>query len=261
MRSRLFPLILILIPALVFAQTQTANIPKLPPEPAKARVKRIAMIEIPGFPGFESVALSNGLLLMAHSGADSLDVFDIAKRRLVAQVKDLKRPTGLALDEANGKVYVGNGDANSVSVISMGKWDVERTIPLQSPPDKLLLVPELKRLYVSSARDHSISLIDLQPGAQATAVSLGGRPAHMVFDLTRQQIFVTVQDLRQVAVLDPSLKVVGRYQLAASQPTGLALDAKARRLQQGFQTAGSQTPEPVPVACVRLKAIRDANLL
>ncbi len=63
----------------------------------------------------------------------------------------------------------------------------------------------------------------------ATA-AVGGRPEYMVYDSQRQLLYVTLQDRREVLALDPTLKVVSRYPLAGSQPTGVAFDEKARRL-------------------------------
>ncbi len=51
-----------------------------------AQLRQIAIVDIPGRPGFESVAWANGELVMAHSGADKVDVFDPVRRRVVAQI-------------------------------------------------------------------------------------------------------------------------------------------------------------------------------
>ena len=52
----------------------------------------------------------------------------------------------------------------------------------------------------------------------------------MLYDPARQQLLVTLQDLNQVAAVDRSNQISQRFKLAASAPTGLALDSSRRRL-------------------------------
>jgi hypothetical protein len=61
-------------------------------------------------------------------------------------------------------------------------------------------------------------------------VVVGGRPEYLAYDPASKQIFASLEDLREIAVFDPTLKLVKHYPLAASMPTGLALDSKSRRL-------------------------------
>jgi YVTN family beta-propeller protein len=198
--------------------------------PQRARVRRIAMIEIPGRPGFKGVALANGFLVMAHPAAETVDVFSVTKRRLIAQVKEMKGASGIAVDDPGGRVFVANSEANEIAVISAKDWKLQRKIALKASPDALLFVPQLETLYASNRRDQSISVIDTRQGSVINTVTLDSRPEYLVFDPINKQIFATLEDSRQVIALDPALKIVKRFPLVASQPTGLALDAKSRRL-------------------------------
>ena len=85
-------------------------------------------------------------------------------------------------------------------------------------------------LYASNWRDQSISIIDTRQGTVLNTVVIGARPEDLAYDPANRQIFASLEDTRQIAVLDPTLKIVKRYPLVASMPSGLALDAKARRL-------------------------------
>jgi DNA-binding beta-propeller fold protein YncE len=193
-------------------------------------MRRVAMIEIPGRPGFDGVAMVGGNLAMTHPATSTVDVFNVAKRRVVAQIKDMKGADGIVVDEKAGKAYVANADANEVAVVSTRDWSVIRRIPLKASPSSLLLVPELNLLLTCNWRDLSISEIDLMNNGAGTTVVLDGRPSYMAFDPISRRIFVSLEDQNAIAVLDPSLKLVKRINLSASQPTGLALDARSRRL-------------------------------
>lgn len=202
--------------------------PALPPQ--KILMRRVAMVEIPGRPGFDGTAIVNGNLLMTHPAASTVDVFSLAKRRVIAQIKDMKGADGIVVDEKAGKAYVANTDANEIAIVSTRDWSVLQRIPLKASPSSLLLVPELNLLLTSNWRDLSVSEIDVAKNAAGNTIVLDGRPNSMAFDPGARQILVTLEDQNAIAVLDPSLKLVKRISLLASQPTGIALDAKSRRV-------------------------------
>lgn len=201
--------------------------PVLPP---KVLMRRVAMIEIPGRPGFNGTALYDGNLLLAHPAASTVDVFSLAKRHVIAQIKGMKGADGIVIDPKAAKAYVANSDAKEIAVVSLKDWSVDRRIPLAASPRALLLVPELHLLLASNWQDLSVTEIDLTNYGVGTTATVGGRPNSMAFDPQTKQIYVSLEDQDAVAVLDPSLKAVKRIALDASQPTGLAIDPQSRRL-------------------------------
>jgi YVTN family beta-propeller protein len=194
------------------------------------QLRQVAIVDLPGRPGFDEVAFANGMLVITHEGANTLDVFDPAKRRVVAQVADMAGPHGLAVNPRARKLYVANADTKSIAVISTRDWKVESTIQLETTPFDLTLSPDGRRLYVGHRRDLAISAVDLADGNRVTTVKVGGSPARMLFDVAQRVLFATLQDRSEVLALDPDLKEIARYKLLASQPTGLALDSGSRRL-------------------------------
>jgi DNA-binding beta-propeller fold protein YncE len=154
-----------------------------------------------------------------------VDVFDPAKRRVIAQVKGMADPHGIAVDEQAGRVYVANSGDKTLAVISTADWNVVDTVQLQHSPDGLLFVPELGTLYIANSRDSSLSA--LKRGAHNTrTVDLNGAPEDMAFDPQRRLLFVTLQDASEVIALNSNLGLAKQFRLAASQPTGIAIDLK-----------------------------------
>src|SRR5436309_601098 len=100
-----------------------------------AQLRQIAIIDVPGHPGFDSMVFAGNYLVIAHTGASTVDVFDPAKRRIIARVDGLDSPRGIAADPKAGKVYVANAGNNTISVISTQDWKVSETIPLALSPD------------------------------------------------------------------------------------------------------------------------------
>ena len=194
-----------------------------------SQLRQIAIIDVPGRPGFNGVAIVDGYLVISHDAAGTLDIFSLPQRRLVTQVAGMKGPAGIAVDQPGAKIYVANSEGKSIAVISTRTWHVLETIPVPHSPQGLLLASS-GQLYAANPDDQSISQVDLAHGNRVSTADVGGQPQYMAYDARRNLLFATVQDLREVIALDQQLKVVNRYKVAGSQPTGLVLDAKARRL-------------------------------
>ncbi len=198
-------------------------------------LRQLAMVYIPGNPGFQAVGFVDGHLIISHSGDNTVDIFNVKMRRVDAQMK-LEKPRGVAVDEKGGKVYVADAGANNIAVISTKTWKVEHSITVQLAPGPLALSPDGRTLYVGNIRDQSVSAIDASSGKQAVTVPLGHVEA-MVYDPMRNVLYATLEDQAQVAVLDPGLKLLRRYPLAASQPSALVLDQLAGRLYVAVRDA------------------------
>src|SRR5512146_1397998 len=93
-------------------------------------VREIAILEIPGKPGFDGMAVVHGMVLMSHSGAGTVDIFDPAKRRLIAKVKGMSDPRGIAVDPDGERIYIANHDANNIVVLDPRDWHVTGSISL-----------------------------------------------------------------------------------------------------------------------------------
>jgi DNA-binding beta-propeller fold protein YncE len=52
----------------------------------------------------------------------------------------------------------------------------------------------------------------------------------MAFDSDHRVVYITLQNQREIVSIDPSLKVVNRIKLNASQPTGLVYDPRTKCL-------------------------------
>ncbi|MGZ4816140.1 MAG: YncE family protein [Terriglobales bacterium] len=194
------------------------------------RLRQIAMIDLAGQPGFDAVGIANGALLMAHSAANSVDIFDLSKRRVVARVEHVRGAAGIAVDESGGRVFLSSPDRESIVVISTESWDVQKVIPVKVPVESILYVPSVNRLYLANSRDQSMGYIDFAHNADVKTADAGGLPERLAFDPAKKLIYATLQDKRQIGVYDLELKPQAYWTVKGSQPTGLALDANSRRL-------------------------------
>jgi len=190
-------------------------------------LRQIGMVNLPGSPGFGEMAFANGMLLLAQPGASAVDVFDPVKRRTIAQVTGLQSPRSIAVDVQGGRVYVADHGSNSIAIISIEGWKVVDSIALSGSPDALLL--DGGKLYWADADAGTLSQLDVRTKQDVVKVDLGGMPRSLALG-DHGTIFVTVQDQHQIVALDPQLKIVNRFTLNASQPTGLVYDPQYREL-------------------------------
>lgn len=203
---------------------------------AASDLRQIGMVNVPGAPGFVDLAFCNGLLLMTHPGASAVDVYDVGHRRVIAQVTGLPSPRGIAVDEQGGRVYVADHDSKSIAVISTDGWKVVDSIGVPGNPDALQL-DGAGKLFWTDADAGTISLLDLHTKQDVAQTDVGGTPRELVYDSARKIVFVTLQDVHQIISVDANAKVVNRFTLNASQPTGLIYDSEYHELYVAVRSA------------------------
>jgi hypothetical protein len=197
---------------------------------AAQNVREIAMLDIPGKPGFDGIAVVRGMVLMSHSGAGTVDIFDPVKRRLVAHVKDMSDPRGIAIDDDGGQIFIANHGAKNIVILAAGDWHVAGTIPLNGAPAEIAYLPAWGMIAATDPVSQQLMLVDVRSRQQANALPLAGTPNGIAFDTARGLLCVTLQDVRQVVTLNRQLQISRRIALNASQPTGIVYDRKLDRL-------------------------------
>jgi DNA-binding beta-propeller fold protein YncE len=195
-----------------------------------AKLRQIALIDLPGSPGFNQVTMANGQVVISRPGTNTIEIFSPVKRRVIARISQISDPRGMAVDDEAGMLYVALAGSSTVAAVDTRSWKVEKMIPLQHRPDKLLWVPQMKTLYVTSVLDRTLSAIDLETGVESAVIDLNALPQGLIYDPARRVVLVCLQDLNQIAVIDSSNKIAGHFKLVASEPTSLALDEEHRRL-------------------------------
>lgn len=193
-------------------------------------LRQVAVLEIPGRPGFDGIAVVKGMVLMSHAGAGTVDIFDPVKRRLIGHIKGLSDPHDITADADGGRVFIANAGAKSIVVVSTEDWQVKDNIPLPSAVEHMMFVPAWGTLMATDPGTQSVVTIDLQAKAQGKAAPVHGYPAGMTFDSKRGLVYVTIQDQKQVVAIDRGMQEVGKFPLQASQPTSLVYDRKQDRI-------------------------------
>jgi DNA-binding beta-propeller fold protein YncE len=195
------------------------------------------MVDLPGEPGFEAIAVANGNLVITHAAANSVDIFNMPRRRLIAQIKNIPGASGIAVDVAGRRVYISSKTTPKVFVVRTGDWSVESSIATDAPVDHMLFSPNGGRLFLSSELAQTITSIDPANPDSRQHANVEGLPQGMVYDPQQRLLFVVLQDQAQVIGINEGMQIARRFQLHASQPSGLALDTAEQHLYVAVRSA------------------------
>src|SRR6476620_1961625 len=113
----------------------------------QAKLRQVALIDLPGSPGFNQGTMANGQVVISRPGTNTIEIFSPVKRRVVARISQISDPRGIAVDDETGMVYIALAGNSSIAVVDSRSWKVEKIIPVQHRPEKLLWVPQMRALY------------------------------------------------------------------------------------------------------------------
>jgi hypothetical protein len=222
-------------PVPVIAQQRPAELPAA--DSNAIRMRQLAVLELPGRPGFDATLFANGRLLIAHFGDNTVDIFDPPKRRLIAQVTGIQGPRGMAIDADSGLVYIATAGSPAITVLNSKTWKVEGSVALKKVPENVAYLPEMKALLVSHPPDHSVSLVSAgalgRSASDLASVDVGGRPQEMAWDAQKKLAYVCIEDRNDIAVISfagSAPRIERRIPLLASQPTAVLFEPASRQL-------------------------------
>jgi len=128
----------------------------------------IASIPVGSKPYTCAITANQKTAYVSNWGADSVAVVDLASSKVLRNVKVQEKPNDLLLAR-DGRLFVANGNRNTVSVINVRKADVIEQIDvalvpksqLGSTPNALALSRDGRTLYVANADNNAIAVIDV----------------------------------------------------------------------------------------------------
>ena len=204
------------------------------PSAAQAPILRtVADVPMPG-PAvrfdYQSLDTSANRLYIAHMNAGHLVVFDVATRRVTANLAGFDGVHGVWAVPALGRVYASVTGRHQVAVVDAKSLAVLARVRGVDYPDGIAYVPSVRRVFVSDERGKADGVIDATTNAFVASVKLGGEAGNTVYDPTANRILVAVHESNEVVALDPATaKIIARYPLPGIRaPHGIALDSEHR---------------------------------
>jgi DNA-binding beta-propeller fold protein YncE len=263
-------LIALLEPGAVFAlapacyATQTSLTPATWHAPARAAqaaptsgLTLLREIPLPGpanrfdYQSFDPVTRR---IYMNHMNAGRTVVFDTDSNRVLTEIGDLPRATGVWAVPSHHQVYVSAAGAHEVAIIDDRTLKVTSRVGDIRFPDGIAYAPETDKVFVSDESGAADVVIDAATGAKRSTIALGGEAGNTHYDSVSHCILVAVQTKNQMVAIDPvTEKIVERYDLAGSaHPHGFTLDEEARLL---FMTSeGNATLQVIDLRTMKVLA-------
>lgn len=184
--------------------------------------------------GFDYVAVdaSRRRVYAAHAGGDGLLIADADTGNQLGIVK-VGPMAGVAVNEATGHVYTGNGSAKSVSEVDPETRSIVRTVPVSGNVDAIQYDPVLDRIYADEDDGTHMFVIDAKRFTLLKTIKLPGtKPEYLQIDPKTHDVYQNIASDNEIAVIHPKTLKVARVfktpQLKNNHP--LQFDAKDRLL-------------------------------
>lgn len=179
---------------------------------------------------YQSVDAASGRIYMNHMNAGSTIVFDADNGKVIAEIMNLPRATGVWAVPAHHQIYVSAPGAHEVAIIDDRSLKVIARVGGVQFPDGIAYAPNADKVFVSDESGSADVVIDPKTGRKRSTIDLGGEAGNTHYDSVSRCILVAVQTRNQLVAIDPvSERVVQRYRLPGSDhPHGFALDEPDR---------------------------------
>jgi DNA-binding beta-propeller fold protein YncE len=146
----------------------------------------------------------------------------------------LKLVHGIAIAPEFNRGFISDGAANQVVVFDLTTLAKVGEVAAGMNPDGMIYDPATKRVFAFNGRSASATVLDAEKGTLAGTVALEGKPEFPAPD-GKGHVYVNIEDKSEVMDIDAkALAVVHKWPLApCEEPSGMAMDAKTRRLFSG----------------------------
>jgi len=201
--------------------------------PPKPGLRLLREIPLPGPANrfdYQSVDPASGRIYMNHMNAGSTIVFDADNGKVIAEIMDLPRATGVWAVPAHHQIYVSAAGSHEVAIIDDRSLKVVKRVGGIRFPDGIAYAPEADKVFVSDESGGADVVIDPKMGKKRSTIDLGGEAGNTHYDSVSHCILVAVQTRNQLAAIDPvSERIVQRYDLpGADHPHGFTVDEPGR---------------------------------
>ncbi len=162
--------------------------------------------------GFDYVTVdaAHRRMYAAHGDANSLVIVDADTGKLLGQVK-VGPMAGVAVNPANGHVFTGNGEGNSVSEVDPVAQKVLRTVHVQGHVDAIQYDTVLGRIYADEDDGTRMFVIDAKTFKEIKAIPLPGhKPEYLQVDPQTHNVYQNIANMSEIAVIDQQTLTVSR---------------------------------------------------
>ena len=198
---------------------------------APSAYRLIGEVAIGGDGGWDYLTVDSAARRLYVSHATHVAVVDLTTQKVVGDIPDTPGVHGIAIATDVHRAFVSSGRANAVKIVDLETLALIAVVPAGENPDAIRYDAVSGRVFAFNGRSHNATVIDARAGTVVATIPLAGKPEFAVAD-GKGMVYVNIEDTSQIAEIDAKRAEVTKvYSLKpCEEPSGLAIDAKTRRL-------------------------------
>jgi DNA-binding beta-propeller fold protein YncE len=198
-----------------------------------AGLKLVREIPLPGPANrfdYQNIDPETDRIYMNHMNAGRTIVFDTKNDKVIVEIMDLPRATGVWAVPSHHQVYVSAAGNHEVAIIDDRSLKITARVGGIRFPDGIAYAIDADKVFVSDESGGTDVVIDPKTGQKRSTIDLGGEAGNTHYDSVSHCIVVAVQTRNELVAIDPAReRIVQRYDLPGSAgPHGFALDEPDR---------------------------------
>jgi DNA-binding beta-propeller fold protein YncE len=206
-------------------------IPQAGAQDLTSRYDTVRKIAVGGDGGWDFLEVDAANRRLYVTRGTRVVVLDIDSEKVVGEIAETPGVHGVAFVPLLGKGVTSNGGDSSATVFDLKTLKTLGKVKANGRPDIIYFEPVNRRVFTFNHGSNDTTAIDPLEMKAVGSLTLGGVPELAVSD-EKGHIFVNMEDTSEIVEFDAkTLKIHKRFSLApGEEPTGLAFDAKQRRL-------------------------------
>lgn len=195
-------------------------------------------IKVGGEGGWDYLTVDSAARRLYVSHATHVVVIDLDKNTVVGDIPDTPGVHGIAIAPELNKGFISNGRGNNVTIFDLKTLKATGTVATEMNPDAIRYDAKSGRVFAFNGRSKSATAIDAKTGMAVGNIPLPGKPEFSQAD-GKGHVYVNIEDTGEIAEIDAAkATMTKKYALTGcSDPTGMAMDVKARRI---FSVCGNR---------------------
>jgi hypothetical protein len=188
-------------------------------------------IKIGGEGGWDYLTVDSAARRLYVSHATHVVVVDIDSNKVVGDIPDTPGVHGIAIAPELNRGFISNGRGNNITIFDLKTLMATGMAAAGENPDSIRYDSVSGRVFAFNGRSKNATAVDAKTGNVAATIALPGKPEFSVAD-GKGKVYVNIEDTNEVAEIDAAKAIMTKkYSLSPCEgPTGLAFDAKDRRL-------------------------------
>jgi hypothetical protein len=199
---------------------------------AAGSYKLTKTVSISGEGGWDYLYADSANRRLYVSHGTEVEVVDLNNDSPAGKIPGTNGVHGIAIADDLQRGFISDGRDNQVTIFNIKTLAVISTAKTGTNPDGILYDPYSKRVFAFNGRSKDMTAINAVDGSIAGTVALGGKPEFPATD-GNGNVYVNIEDRSEIVQFDPkTLEVKHHWPIGpqCDSPSGLAIDAKSRRL-------------------------------